>query len=164
MHHVVEFILKCGFFGRVSSESHEAVHAKLGRIKSVLRSITSTRVRMETFHARSSSNLKAGVVEARATVDKKMSGKKRGKYNTSAATKREDELDIVEAAIFEDEEVVFEGGEFLDLHSGGRIFAKQRTIFLYACTARAPEEWVDCLDRCNVLSRARIETAKQALH
>ena len=59
-----------------------------------------------------------------------MSGKKRGKYNTSAATKREDELDIVEAAIFEDEEVVFEGGEFLDLHSGGRIFAKHKTIFL----------------------------------
>ena len=164
MRHVVEFIEEYGIYGRVSSESHEAVHAKLGRIKTILRSITSTRTRMEKFHARSSTNLKAGVIEARKKVDKKMCGKKRGRYNTNATTKRKDELDIVDAVVFEEIEVVFKGRVFLNLQSGGRIFANYKTIFLYTCTGRAPDEWVDCLDRCNVLSRAKVETAKQALH
>ena len=164
MRHVVEFIDEYGIYGRVSSESHEAMHAKIGRIKQVLKSMTSTRQRMETFHARASSNLKNGVIESRAVVDKKMSGRKRGRYNISAATKRQDEVDFVDAVVFEEEVVEFKGEEFLDLHSGGRIFAKHESIFLYACTGRAPADWVACLKLCNLLSCARVETAMQAQH
>ena len=93
-----------------------------------------------------------------------MSGDKRGPYKISKTTKRDDNVDVMDAAIFKEEPVTFEGEQFLDLVSGGRIHARLDKVFLFACTGQAPEEWVACLERCNLLSRARVEAAKRARH
>ena len=166
MWRVVEFITEYGIYGRVSAESHDAVHAKLGRIKQVIGKMPSTEQRMTSFHTRASSNLKDGVPEATARIEeKRCRKKKRGPYITSAKTKREDEVEFVEAVIFENEKVAFEGEDFLKIaNNGGRIHARFERAYLYACAGRAPEDWLRGLEACQLLLRSRIEAAKLARH
>ena len=119
---------------------------------------------MASFHARASSNLKGGVAEARAKADKKMQGNKRGKYNHSSTTKREDDIAFVESAIFKEGEVMFKGQRFLELVSGGHIPVAYKEPYLYVCTGQARARWTDCLAKCKLLSVARVEGTKQARH
>ena len=77
MRHVVDYIIEYGIFGRGLAESHEASHADINRLKSVVKHMTSTKQRMATLHARSPSRLKSGLIEAEVKMTKRMTGNKR---------------------------------------------------------------------------------------
>ena len=54
--------------------------------------------------------------------------------------------------------------EYLLLHGGGRIPIAYMELYLYVCTGRSPEAWVRGFAATNLLSKAKIEEARQAVH
>lgn len=94
--------------------------------------------------------------------DGKKKRKKTGKYNTNKATRRQDEVEFT-ATIF-GPSVQVDGEEFTELIGGGRIHSEFKDVFLFVKTARAPDEWVEGLERLNTLSDVKIEEAKYAQH
>jgi len=164
MGHILEFIDKYGIYGRLSAESHESVHARLSRVNGAVKRMTSTEQRFRTFHARASVNLKDGILENKAICEKKMSGNKRGKYNTSKnKSKRQDGISSNESHFFRGT-ITVDNKEYLLLLGGGRLPIEYKELYLYVCTGRSPEEWVRGFAATNLLSKAKIEEARQAVH
>ena len=89
--------------------------------------------RMRTFRARSSVNLKEDILEKKEFCTKKMSGKKRGKYNVCDATKNQDEIDFVLSAF--EGKVNVDGEDFLLLVGGGPSQQNTRSC---TCTSNTP--------------------------
>mmetsp|Transcript_26556 Transcript_26556/g.57055 ORF Transcript_26556/g.57055 Transcript_26556/m.57055 type:complete len:385 (+) Transcript_26556:55-1209(+) len=68
------------------------------------------------------------------------------------------------SSIFSSTETV-NGEEYLVLFGGqGRIHSKYRDQFLYVKTGRAPDDWVDGFLQTELLSEAKLEQAKHAVH
>ena len=120
MQHVNEFIDEYGVYGRFSAESHESVHTKFDSINNAMKRMASTKKRFEKFFARSTVDLKEGVVKNKFKCEKKMSGKKRGKYNNvNVNTKAMDNVDFVKYSVFKDDAVCVDGVDYLDIVVGG---------------------------------------------
>ena len=93
-----------------------------------------------------------------------MSGHKRGKYNVTRLTKKDDNVRCVSTNVFKDEVTTIDGVEYLDLQIGGRIPAEFKELYLYVKFGIAPKDWVKCLEDCKLLSKTRVEQAKSARH
>lgn len=119
--------------------------------------MTSTKQKYQTLYARSSVDLKKGIAPRKTVVDKKMTGKKRGCYNTTNnKSKQRDDIQFV-SYDFVGTEVV-DGEEFLILPcNGGRIQSKYRDRFLYVTQGRAPSHWISSFE--GHLSSAKLEQA-----
>mmetsp|Transcript_26561 Transcript_26561/g.57072 ORF Transcript_26561/g.57072 Transcript_26561/m.57072 type:complete len:385 (+) Transcript_26561:55-1209(+) len=84
-------------------------------------------------------------------------------YNTNMARKQQDQI-AYSSSIFSSTETV-NGEEYLVLFGGqGRIHSKYRDQFLYVKTGRAPDDWVDGFLQTELLSEAKLEQAKHAVH
>ena len=162
MMHVPEFVERYQCLGRLSAESHESVHARLAGAKKVVMKMTSTKQKYETLYARSSVDLKEGIAPRKTLVEKKMTGKKRGCYNTTNnKSKQRDDIQFV-SYDFVGTEVV-DGEEFLILPcNGGRIQSKYRDRSLYVTQGRAPSHWISSFE--GHLSLAKLEQANFATH
>ena len=132
MMHLPEFVERFGICGRDLVESHESVHTMMARAKNTMKRMASTKQKYRTLFSRSTVNLRRGIVESKAKVEKKTTCKKRGKgtYNSTKANKQQDEIEF-SSAIFSGKETV-NGEEFLLLSDGqSQINIKYRDAFLY---------------------------------
>ena len=163
MAHVLEFIEEYGIYGRLSAESHESVHARLMKMKDNLNRMASTEQRFSTFYARAAVNLKDGIVETKAGITQKMTGKKRGRYNVKEKSKRQDTVNCV-SYVHGSDTVTVDGKEFLLLLNGGRIPLEYKELYEYVKSGKAPEAWVKGFAECNLLSKAKVEEARQAIY
>ena len=163
LQHYPDFVRRYHMCGRKSAESHESVHTLLSSLKESVKRMTSTQQQFNTIFSRSSSILKPGMAQVQNRVsDNKRKRKKTGHYNTNKATRRQDEVEFT-ATIF-GPSVQVDGEEFTELIGGGRIQSRFKHVFLFVKTARAPDEWVEGLERLNLLSAVKIEEAKYASH
>ena len=97
------------------------------------------------------------------SIEKKRTGKRRGKYKTNGANKRQDYVDFVAAAF--DNSVTFDGKEFTILPcKGGIIHKEYLPQYVYVATGRAPDDWVQCFTDSELFSEAKQEEAKYATY
>lgn len=162
MMHLPEFVAEYGICGRASAESHESVHAMMAKAKAAVSRMSSTKRKFKTLYARATVNLKEGIVEFKTKIQKKMTGKKRGKYNTTKDTKRQDQVEFFSSVFKGTEQVGNE--EFVRLVGGGRIHNKYKDLYLYVKTGRAPDNWANSFVQSQLLSAAKVEQAKHATH
>ena len=99
--------------------------------------------------------MKDGMSERLSVIEKKMSGKSRGPYQSKKANKKQDDVDYV---VSDFSVVDVEGETFLELpFNSDRIHNKYRDQFLYVTQGRVPSDWADCFE--GALSAAKIEQA-----
>ena len=164
--HYPDFIRRYHMCGRKSAESHESVHTLLSKLKEAVKRMTSTEKMFNTIFSRSMADLKPGVAERREEVaNKRGVGKKRGRYNTSRTSRRQDEVEFSTTIFGNSVEVEGESEDFVELIGvEGRIHAKFKREYLFVKTARAPDEWVQGFIDLNTFSAVKIEEAKYACH
>ncbi|EJK61049.1 hypothetical protein THAOC_18519 [Thalassiosira oceanica] len=160
--HLSDFIAEFGICGRASAESHESIHAKIQKAKEAVARMPSMLQKYKTLYARSMSNLKHSVSNSNQTVVKKMTGKKRGKHNSSKVTKKSEEVDF-SSTIF-DGTISVESVDYLMIKGGGRIPKKYGQIYVFVKTGRAPDEWVTKFEELATLSETKREKMKIAYH
>ena len=161
MCHVPEFVERFGCLGLLSGESHESVHARFSRTKAIVNRMASTRQKYNTLFARTSVDLKEGIVPVKTLLQKRMSGKKRGPYNVTRSSKKQDDVAFSRQNFCDTVNV--DGEDFLVLPCGmGRINAKGKELYVYVTQGRAPVDWVTSFE--GILSASKIEQAKFATY
>ena len=101
----------------------------------------------------------------KSKCEKKMSGRKRGKYNNvNAATKAMDDVDFVKCSVLKDDAIWVDGVKYLDIVVGEQITAVYKQLYMYVKLGRAPDDLVEYLDNCKFLSASKKDQAKQARH
>ena len=161
MMHLPDFVEDWEICGRASAESHESVHARFARRKANVSRMVSTVQRYKTLFSRSVANLRDGIAEKQAIINKKK-GNKRGKYNTTRATKRDDRIDFY-SSIFAGTETVH-NEVFLILIDGSRLPERYRNQYLFVKVGRAPDSWAQCFADSKMLSAAKVEQASHATY
>ena len=163
LQHYPDFVRRYHMCGQKSAESHESVHTLLSRLKESVKRMTSTQKQFNTIFSRSLSILKPDMAQVQNKLsDNKKNRRTTSNYNTNKATRRQDEVEFT-ATIF-GPSVQVDGEDFTELIGGGRIQSIFKHVFLFVKTARAPDEWVEGLERLNLLSDVKIEEAKYASH
>ena len=162
LEHYPDFIRRYRMCSRKSAKSHESVHTLISSLKDAVKRMTSTSKMFNTIFSRSTEILRPGMAEVQNKVLDKTKGKKRGKYITNNATRRQDEVEFM-ATIF-GPTVQVEGEEFVELVGGGRIPSIFKSEYLFVKTARAPDEWIRGLEGLNVLSAVKVEESRYACH
>ena len=163
--HYPDFVRRYHMCGRKSAESHESVHTLISRIKESIKRMTSSEKMCAKVFARSMAGLKSGMAETREKNSNRAAGKTgktRGRYNVSKQSSRMDNADFVAAVV--GEKVQVDGEEFIELAEGGRIGSKFEAEYFFVKTGRAPDEWVEGLEKLNLLSSAKLEESKYAMH
>ena len=166
LEHYPDFVRRYHMCGRKSAENHESVHTLLSKLKEAVKRMTSTTKMFNTIFSRSIADLKYGVAERKEEVaNKRGVGKKRGRYNTSRLSRRQDEVEFSASVFGDTVEVEGESECFVELVGiEGRIHEKFKKEYLFVKTARAPDEWVQGFIDLNTFSAVKIEEAKYACH
>ena len=128
--------------GRKSAKSHEPVHTLISRMKEAVKRMTSTEKMFNTIFTSLMADLKPDVAEKKEKVaEKRGAGKKRGQYQTSRTSRRQDKIEFSASIFGNTVEVEGKAGGFVELAGvGGRILGKFKKDCLFVKTARAPDE------------------------
>ena len=124
--------------GRISEESNEAYNAKLAQIKSRLKRMHSNTQRVKKITQRAQGNLKAEVLQSRLDIQKKCTGKKRGKY-----APRAHQSDTMSICFKPGTVTVIGGVRYVVLVSGNLLPEVWADLYEWFLGGKAPKDWLD---------------------
>ena len=152
-----EFVHQYEMTGRVSEESNESFNATLAEIKDRVKSMTSAKQRIEITNARTQGNLKEDILDDKISLQKSITGKKRGKQKPRVRA-----LDggaVVET--MRSMHVIFKGQEYCKLTNGNLIPKKWQDIYEWFASGIAPSQWREALNRTAPRAHSATEKARE---
>lgn len=158
MHHMVcavpRFIGKYETYYRISEEGFEGVHPRMEGIKSNLKSMVSSEMRIQTMYHRFQVSLAAPVEAGKKKLDDNIKAGPRGRYAKVRKTRKEESLSFKKDVLRE------EPDGYVHLVTGEVMKKEWLEVYALVQFGIAPEAWWNAFEKARALSDVTKEKLK----